>query len=105
MKFEQRVQCDFKRGYNIGWKEGFDQNKTNDKIEFTKQILSTLKDSNIPNGRRIQDLELLSTGISKCACCKFCNGDLILIKENNIRGLSSSLIWQWDNCKKETSIP
>ena len=35
MKFEQRVQCDFKRGYNIGWKEGFDQNKTNEKIEFS----------------------------------------------------------------------
>jgi hypothetical protein len=58
-----------------------------------------------PSGRRIQELELLPKGLSSLACCKFCGGSLDIVKETNIRGLSSSLVWKCNHCEKETSVP
>jgi len=118
-KYEQGLEVGFGKGHSVGWREGFKQGRAvNSKIpnsNFSSFIeksnlevgIDTKKDPQItkPAGRRVQDLSLLAEGISELTCCKLCCGKLELVKEKNIQGLSSSLVWSCMSCKEELAIP
>ena len=55
-----------------------------------------------PSGNRIQNLELLQDWIGTNLVCGFCKqGSPTMIKEMDMEGLSSKILWQCSACKKE----
>jgi hypothetical protein len=60
----------------------------------------------IPSGNRIQNLQLQEEWIGNHTVCKQCKlGHFQIIKEVDIEGLSSSIIWGCLNCNHQTVAP
>jgi hypothetical protein len=108
MKYEEGKQIGFKDGHSSGWMEGLKEGKmqTEEKVHSvfnSTQSQSTNKPENFHNfkqlnGRRIIDIQLFDQYISSFVCCKVCSGSVRLEDEQNIEGLSSSLLWRCSNC-------
>ena len=107
-KYELEEQSGFKKGHSAGWQEGFKEGQlpSNERI-FNYGSTNSKKNNqvNLVSGRRIVDIQLLNEHIKELACCRVCHGSIDLVNEENIEGLSSSLIWRCSNCYQEISIP
>jgi hypothetical protein len=108
IKCELKEQSGFKKGHSVGWQEGFKEGQlsSNERI-FNFESINFKKNNqvNLVNGRRIVDIQLLNEHIKELTCCRVCHGLIDLVNEENIEGLSSSLIWRCSKCFQEISVP
>ncbi len=59
-----------------------------------------------PSGNRIQNLELLQKWIGSNLVCSSCKqGSPTIVKETNVEGLSSQILWRCSTCQKEFLAP
>jgi hypothetical protein len=60
----------------------------------------------VPSGNRIQSLELMEKWLTSNTVCSHCKqGQLYVIKEVDIEGLSSSIVWKCSNCENQSLAP
>lgn len=113
VKYQLGIKVGLKRGHWAGYQEGYDiglavGSKTEILAQNTEPIVRkkiVRKRKIILDGNRIQNVPLLADTVSNFMACKSCFGTLKLVDEQNIQGLSSSLIFECDNCHKEISSP